>query len=131
MIKYFAIFIIKIKDETKKDELKKLKTSYETLMKFSFLAQDEEQFTKDIAVESRDQLQNLYASNVQDNRIQAANIKKNNQQKTISFKGSEESNEVKTVAAKPEPKQDSNFSNKIKPNQLILEEEEEEEEEGE
>ena len=57
----FQFFIIQTKKDPENDEnLNKLKASYETLMKFSFLTQDEEQFTKEIAMESRDHLQNIY-----------------------------------------------------------------------
>ncbi len=49
-------------DPGNEENLKKLKTSYETLVKFSFLAQDDEQFTNSLARESRDQLHNLYLS---------------------------------------------------------------------
>jgi hypothetical protein len=42
--------------ENQNEEWKKFKESYETLLKFSFLAQDEEQ----IANESKDELQNFY-----------------------------------------------------------------------
>jgi len=39
--------------------LKKLKASYETLVKFSFLTCEDEEFTKSVAQESRDQLNNI------------------------------------------------------------------------
>lgn len=53
--------------------MKKLKTSYDSLMKFSFLAiQNDDTFTKEIALESRDHLQNFFLSSkklVNDNKI--------------------------------------------------------------
>ena len=47
-------------NELKNDELKKFKSSFETLVKFSFLSTNDEQFTKEIAVESRDQLHSIF-----------------------------------------------------------------------
>lgn len=41
--------------------MEKLKQSYETLLRFSFLAQDEEQFSNEPDY-SKDQLQNFYAT---------------------------------------------------------------------
>lgn len=42
------------------ENLKKLKSSYETLIKFSFLTCEDDEFTKSLAQESRDQLHNIY-----------------------------------------------------------------------
>jgi len=62
---FFQIDFIENLDELRQEEYKakkqKLKTSYETLMKFSFLTQDDDEFTKSIAVESRDQVRQLYS----------------------------------------------------------------------
>ena len=41
-------------------DLNKLKNSYDTLVKFSFLTHDDEEFTRSIARESRDQYHNMY-----------------------------------------------------------------------
>lgn len=104
-------------------------------MKFSFLAQDEDQFTKEIALESRDQLQSFYSSSKlsetsNDKTTQSIVLKPKRQKdkttKTIgSFKEfnkllQEEMNENRN-------KTDVNFSSKIKQNQAPLLEEEEEE----
>ena len=62
----FEIFIYLFKNiqKHKKDnneEVRKLKESYETLLRFSFLAQDEEQFSNESEY-SKDQLHNFYAA---------------------------------------------------------------------
>lgn len=44
-------------------------------MKFSFLAQDEEQFTKETAIKSRDQFQNLYSLKSKSNCTRIGPIK--------------------------------------------------------
>lgn len=46
----------KKKDKEREVELKKFKSSYETLMKFSFLTQDEDQ----IDIDAKDDIQNFY-----------------------------------------------------------------------
>ena len=58
--------------EDKNENLKKLKASYETLMKFSFLTREDDEFTKSIARESRDQLQSILVANAD------ANVSSNN-----------------------------------------------------
>ena len=45
------------------ENLKKLKVSYETLVKFSFLATEEDEFTKSIARETRDQFYGILLNN--------------------------------------------------------------------
>lgn len=45
----------------KNEEFEKLKSSYETLLKFSFLVQDEDQFSNETE-SSKDQLQNFYVA---------------------------------------------------------------------
>lgn len=49
------------KQKDNNEEVRKLKESYETLLRFSFLAQDEEQFSNESEY-SKDQLQNFYAA---------------------------------------------------------------------
>ncbi|CAF1119195.1 unnamed protein product [Brachionus calyciflorus] len=102
-LKFLKDQIIKISnDESKKDEVNKLKASYETLVKFSFLAQDEDQFTKETALKSRDQVQNLYSL----------------RSKTISFKSNPFKNKLKQNI-----NEESN-ENKLN-RETVLEEEEE------
>jgi len=48
--------------------LKKLKTSFDTLVKFSFLSTNDDQFTKEVAIESRDQLQNILKDSPTNNK---------------------------------------------------------------
>lgn len=54
--------------DEKSEELKKLKTSFDTLVKFSFLSTNDEQFTKEIALESRDQLQSILKDSPTNNK---------------------------------------------------------------
>ncbi|RNA35447.1 hypothetical protein BpHYR1_010488 [Brachionus plicatilis] len=93
-LKFLKDQISKIsKDETKKEEINKLKTSYETLVKFSFLAQDEEQFTKETAIKSRDQFQNLYSLRSR-KKTPRTNTTKNKLRETIQEPLIEESIEL-------------------------------------
>lgn len=62
----FNLYLINLNDLKKTtidddQELEKLKQSYESLLRFSFLAQDEEQFSNTLD-SSKDQLQNLFVS---------------------------------------------------------------------
>lgn len=54
-------FLIRVKFIAKNEEFEKLKSSYETLLKFSFLVQDEDQFSNETE-SSKDQLQNFYVA---------------------------------------------------------------------
>jgi len=45
--------------ENNDENLKKLKASYDTLVKFAFLTREDEEFTKSVVQESRDQLNNI------------------------------------------------------------------------
>ena len=52
--------------------MKKLKTSFDTLVKFSFLTTNDDQFTKEIALESRDQLQSILKDSPTNNKKEKA-----------------------------------------------------------
>jgi hypothetical protein len=54
--------------------LNKLKASYETLIKYSFLAQDDEQLVKEAKHESKNKLQNLYFSTKATSREQQSHV---------------------------------------------------------
>ncbi|CAF0963189.1 unnamed protein product [Brachionus calyciflorus] len=109
-LKFLKDQIIKISnDESKKDEVNKLKASYETLVKFSFLAQDEDQFTKETALKSRDQVQNLYSL-----RSKTISFKSNPFKNKLKQNITEESNENKlnreTVLEEEEELDSNNYS---------------------
>lgn len=55
------LFLNTYKLIAKNEEFEKLKSSYETLLKFSFLVQDEDQFSNETE-SSKDQLQNFYVA---------------------------------------------------------------------
>jgi hypothetical protein len=90
--------IVESTDLLNEDEMKKLKSSYEMLLKYSFLAQQDEEFTKEKAVESRDQIQMLW------------NIKNNNtlpiSHKTLTSK--QKSKLVNKMESNSIPENDNN-----------------------
>jgi hypothetical protein len=93
--------------ENNSDDLKKLKVSYDTLRRFSFLTHNEKEFTKDIASETRDHMKQLFSktgdvtiSSCESTQISTSSEKSENSKKlnkSITVHNSKQTNSIETI----------------------------------